>query len=641
MSEGRLEGGAPHEMKQDRRTKAKESIMDINALFIGPKSENGKYFQEKVSDVINEHLYWRKDFHPEDDPVVSLHEKNAEDYKYAEQRIAEVLDKVCSKLKETSMPWHSPRYLGHMNADILMPAMLGYIAAMLYNPNNVAYEASTATSPMELEVGYDFATLMGYDREKAWGHICTDGSVANLEAIWYARNLTSIPFAIKSLRPALVEGKTDWELANMRIADILDLSEHVKDIWDEVRNQSVRGTGIVQEQLGKWIVPQTKHYSWVKAGEVIGIGLDNVVSIQVDENYRMDIDVLEATIKKLVDQQIPILGVVGVLGSTEEGSIDHIDKIVALRKAFEQQGVSFYLHIDAAYGGYARSIFLDEEYKFIPLDQLKKRLHKEDIINQDSIDWPKQEVYDAFKAVAESDSVTIDPHKMGYVPYSAGGIAIRDRRMVDAISYFAAYTMEKGTDVPALLGSYILEGSKAGATAAAVWAAHQVLPLNITGYGKLIGASVEGGQRFYEHLQRNKILDIDGVKVRVEALTDPDFNMVDFAFNIEGNEDLEKMNALNYELYELSSYVAGPVFKNDFITSHTEFTHVDYGDAPVGIAERLGIKRAEWDRVHSFRVMRACILTPYLMANKDAEHYWDTYKESMEQKLKAIVSKYV
>jgi len=613
--------------------------MDINGLFLGPKSENGKFFIEKVTDVINEHLYWRKDFHPEDDPIVSLHEKNQEEFKLTEQKTAEVIDKICAKLKETSMPWHSPRYLGHMNADILMPSMLGYIAAMLYNPNNVAYEASTATSPMELEVGKDFAKLMGYDKDKGWGHICTDGSIANLEAIWYARNITSIPFAIKELRPELLEGKGDWELANMKISDILDVADKVKDIWDQVRDKSVRGTGIIQKQLGKWIVPQTKHYSWVKAGEVIGLGLNNVISIQVDDNYRMDIDVLKKTIENLANQKIPVLGVVAVLGSTEEGAIDHIDKIVALRKEFEEKGISFYLHTDAAYGGYARSIFLDENYNFIPYEELKERLHKDNIINKYNIDWPKKDVYNAFKAIQETDSVTIDPHKMGYVPYAAGGIAIRDQRMVDAISFFAAYVFEKGTDVPALLGSYILEGSKAGATAAAVWAAHQVLPLNITGYGKLIGASIEGAQRFYNHLQKNNVMDIDGIKVKVEALTNPDFNMVDFAFNIEGNEDLEKMNALNFEIYNMSSYVAGPVFKNDFITSHTEFTYDDYGDAPVEIAGRLGIKKDEWDKVHNFRILRACVLSPYLMANKDDEHYWETYSESIKEKLKIIIPK--
>ncbi len=611
--------------------------IDINGLFLGPKSENGKFFKEKVLDVINEHLFWRKDFHPEDDPVISLHEKDQKDFRLTEEKVHQVIDTVCAKLKETSMPWHSPRYLGHMNADILMPAMIGYIAAMLYNPNNVAYEASTATSPMELECGYDFADLMGYDREKAWGHICTDGSVANLEAIWYARNLTSIPFAIKELRPKLVEGKSDWQLANMTVEQILDLSENVKDIWDEIRDKSVRGTGIVQKQLGKWIVPQTKHYSWVKAGEIIGLGLNNVISIQVDEHYRMDIDVLKKTIDDLVSKEIPILGVVSVVGSTEEGAVDHVDQVVALRKELEKKGISFYLHIDAAYGGYARSIFLDENFKFIPYDELRLRLHKDGIINKDEIDWPSKDVYNAFKAIEESDSVTIDPHKMGYVPYAAGGITIKDRRMTDAISYFAAYTFEKGTNVPALLGSYILEGSKAGATAAAVWVAHRVLPLNITGYGRLIGASIEGAQRFYNHIQKNKILNINGTEVKMDTLTKPDFNMVDFAFNIEGNKDLKKMNELNFQIYDLSSYVAGPVYKNDFITSHTEFTYADYGDAPVGIADRLGIAKSEWDKVHSFRLMRACVLTPYFMIDKVVEHYWETYLDSMKRKLVEIL----
>ncbi len=613
--------------------------IDIKGLFLGPKSENGDLFKKILTDAINEHLYWRKDFHPEDEPIVSLYEKNQENFRLTEDRIIQVVDQICAKLKVTSMPWHSPRYLGHMNADILMPAMLGYIAAMLYNPNNVAYEASTATSPMELEVGKDFAALMGYDTGKAWGHICTDGSVANLEAIWYARNLTSIPFAVKELRPKLVEGKSDWQLANLTVDEILDLSAKVKDICDEVRDRSVRGTGIVQKQLGKWIVPQTKHYSWVKAGEIIGIGLDNVISVQVDDQYRMDVDVLEKTIMDLAEKEIPILGVVAVVGTTEEGAVDHVDRIVALRKKMEQRGVSFYLHIDAAYGGYARSIFLDEKGDFLPYSDLKRQLHEKGVINQDDIEWPPEEVYSAFKAIEESDSVTIDPHKMGYIPYAAGGITIRDRRMVDAISFFAAYVFEKGTESPALLGSYILEGSKAGATAAGVWAAHQVLPLNITGYGRLIGASIEGAKRFYSHIQMNRVLDIDGTKVRMETLTRPDFNMVDFAFNVEGNKDLDKMNELNLNLYNLSSYVSGPVFKKDFITSHTEFTYDDYGDAPVNMVKRLGIERAEWDRVHSLRLMRACVLTPYFMVDKVVEHYWETYLDSMKRKLAEVLSK--
>lgn len=47
-----------------------------------------------------------------------------------------------------------------------------------------------------------------------------------------------------------------------------------------------------------------------------------------------------------------------------------------------------------------------------------------------------QSVYDGFKAISEADSVTIDPHKMGYVPYAAGGIVIKHKEMRNIISYF-------------------------------------------------------------------------------------------------------------------------------------------------------------------------------------------------------------
>ncbi len=619
----------------------KKENLKIDALFLGPKSENAKFFKETLLDFVNEHIYWRRDFHPEDESIISIHEQNERDFKETENKIQEVLRELSSKLKTTSMPWHSPRYLGHMNADILMPSIIGYVTAMLYNPNNVAYEASTATSPMELEVGQDFVKLMGFDPAKAWGHICTDGSIANIEGLWYARNICSIPHAVKAVKPELVEGKTDWELSNMKINEILNLADKVKDIWDDVRDHSVRGTGVIPGQLGKWIVPQSKHYSWVKSCDIMGIGLNNVIDIQVNDNFRMDIDVLEKTILELAGQKIPVLGVVGVIGSTEEGAVDEMHKIVALREKLEKEhGISFYIHADAAYGGYTRAIFLDEEYNFMPLKTLKERLHHENILKND-VDWPCESVYSAYKALSEVNSITIDPHKMGYVPYSAGGIVVRDKRMLDAISFFAAYVFEKGSDAPALLGSYIMEGSKAGATAAAVWTAHRVIPLNISGYGRLIGASIEGGHRFYQKLESIYELDIDGTAVRLEALCKPDFNIVDFAFNIKGNTDLEKMNALNKELYDLSSYASGPVLKNDFITSNTSFAHEDYGDAPFVLAGKLGIPKEEWDNVHSLRVMRACILTPYFMFDKVSKDYWHNYVESMRHKLKEILPKYL
>lgn len=610
---------------------------DINALFLGPKSENAQFFKDALISCVNDHLYWRKDFHPEDEPIISYEERASSAYQKVQEKTLSVLDKLSAKMRETSAPWHSPRYLGHMNSEVLMASILGYVTAVFYNPNNVAYEGSPATTPMELEVGMDLCRLLGYDTSKAWGHITCDGSVANLEGLWYARNLSSLPFAIQAVRPELVSGKTDWQLANMSIEEILDLAQKVKDVWDDIRNHSVRGTGVDVSKLGKWIVPQSKHYSWVKAADIMGIGLQNVIDIQVDQHFRMDIDVLEKTINDLIDQQIPVLGVVSVIGSTEEGAVDYLDKVIALKEKFQKEkGISFYVHADAAYGGYTRAIFLDENSNFMEYDALVQRLHDEGIIDND-IAWPPRDVYNAYKALEKADSITIDPHKMGYVPYAAGGVVIKDKRMVDAISFFAAYVFEAGTSSPLLLGSYILEGSKSGAAAASVWVAHQLIPLNITGYGKIIGASVNGAHLFYNLIAKTKSIEVNGKKVRIEALVDPDFNIVDFAFNPEGNTDLEYMNEINLKLWEQSSATGVPILKKDFITSHTDLAYEDYKDAPKNLALRLGIPAEAWDKVHSIRVLRSCVLSPYLGLPKVTKEYWDSFMESIQKKLSAIL----
>jgi len=589
---------------------------------------------------MEEHMHWRRDFHPEDRTVTEPRDRRSEDYQITLDRTTEVLLELSSKLKQTSMPWFSARYLGHMNSDTLMVANLACMATILYNPNNCAYEASTATTPMEIEAGKDMATMLGYDPAISWGHITCDGTIANYEGLWLARNLKSFPLAVKKVQPDLVPGLGEWELLNLPVPKILDLIDKVKEagIFDEVRNESARGLGAGTGKLGVVLVPQSKHYSWVKAADVLGIGQKNLVEVQVDNQYHMDIRILRKTIDDHIQQKIPVIAVVGVLGTTEEGAIDKIDEIAALRDEYEEQGISFYFHVDAAYGGYSRSIFLDENSQFIGYDELCRRLQDDGIFVHEST-WPSRNIYDAYKAVPSADSITIDPHKMGYIPYAAGGIAIKDKRILDLISYFAAYVFEPGKgDAPTLLGSYIMEGSKSGAMAASVWAAHRVIPLNITGYGQIIGRSIEGAQMFSQALERTKTINVAGRKFLLEPLVEaPDFNIIIMALNEKGNTNLDVMNALNEKIYDEASYIHGPVFKNDWITSKTDLSHADYGDAPKEFAKRLGIPEAEWDRVGSVYVLRLCMLNPFIAHAQNFNILWNKYLDILKEKLEEIV----
>ena len=75
-----------------------------------------------------------------------------------------------------------------------MPASLGYICVLLYNQNNCNAEVPTVTTSFELEIGTDLCVMMGYDKDKSMGHLVT---IANIEAIWAARNVKFFPLALQ------------------------------------------------------------------------------------------------------------------------------------------------------------------------------------------------------------------------------------------------------------------------------------------------------------------------------------------------------------------------------------------------------------------------------------------------------------
>jgi len=53
--------------------------------------------------------------------------------------------------------------------------------------------------------------------------------------------------------------------------------------------------------------------------------------------------------------------------------------VVKIREEYEKKGLSFYYHIDAAYGGYGRTMFLDEKGRFMAYEDLLERLRNLDV----------------------------------------------------------------------------------------------------------------------------------------------------------------------------------------------------------------------------------------------------------------------
>jgi glutamate/tyrosine decarboxylase-like PLP-dependent enzyme len=87
-----------------------------------------------------------------------------------------------------NFPFFHPRYAGQMLKPPHPAAVAGYVAAMLINPNNHALDASPVTSEMEKEVIAELAAMFGL-AEPNLGHLTASGTIANLEALWVAREL--------------------------------------------------------------------------------------------------------------------------------------------------------------------------------------------------------------------------------------------------------------------------------------------------------------------------------------------------------------------------------------------------------------------------------------------------------------------
>jgi len=98
-----------------------------------------------------------------------------------------LLDGYAARM-DASFPFFHPRYAGQMLKPPHPVAVAAYLAAMVVNPNNHALDSSQATSPMEVDVIAELSRMFGF-AEPSLGHLTSSGTIANLEALWVAREL--------------------------------------------------------------------------------------------------------------------------------------------------------------------------------------------------------------------------------------------------------------------------------------------------------------------------------------------------------------------------------------------------------------------------------------------------------------------
>jgi glutamate/tyrosine decarboxylase-like PLP-dependent enzyme len=270
---------------------------------------------------------------------------------------------VLRELEERLLPFtrHNghPRMFGYVQSPGVAVASLADLLASTLNANLTAWRS--APGPVEIErLSIEWIRQMIGAAPTADGVFVSGGSMANLSALATAR----------------------------RVHAPIDLAR--------------MGAHALPRAMQLYVSPET-HHSVAKAAALLGLGLDHVREVPVDDALRMRVDALEAMIEDDLRAGHQPFAIVGSAGTVNTGAIDPLD---ALADIAERRRL--WLHVDASYGGFAA---------LAPAVRPK------------------------FAAFARADSIALDPHKWLYLPLDCGCVLYKDPAAARAtFAHDAEYT---------------------------------------------------------------------------------------------------------------------------------------------------------------------------------------------------------
>jgi len=212
------------------------------------------------------------------------------------------------------------------------------------------------------------------------------------------------------------------------------------------------------------------HYSIKKACDMLGLHLVEVPS----RDFKTDPSRMDSAIQEIKKAHGNVVAMVGLAGETETGLVDNIK---ALAEVAKRNGV--YFHVDAAYGG---GFILSGKQAL-------------------------------FEGISQADSITVDPHKMFYIPYSAGAILFKDKTnhalidkcMREKARYLLPEELRRemsSSDQTVNFGMTRVEGSMGTGGVIASWATIKLFGKE--GLKVLLDHSIELTCKMYENISKSR-----------------------------------------------------------------------------------------------------------------------------------------
>ena len=303
---------------------AQVSLEHLFRVFTKPEHKDSKLAQieqhlsDNILDFLSQHVVTKKTSLEEVEKDFA-NAKVPESPEFVSTHAETLLDKLVAHSVNT----YSPTFIGHMTSALpyfhlpLSKLMVGL------NQNLVKIETSKAFTPLERQVLGMLHNLV-YDRSEAFyeqhlhsaqhalGAFCSGGTIANITALWVARN--------KLLGPQ--PGFAGVAKAGLAAA---------------YRFHNINHLGVMCSKRG--------HYSLSKAVDALGLGREQLIALPAPQQTLDPEKALRAG-KRYQEEGNKLLAIVGVGGTTETGHVDPLDELADVA---EQLGCWF--HVDAAWGG--------------------------------------------------------------------------------------------------------------------------------------------------------------------------------------------------------------------------------------------------------------------------------------------------
>jgi glutamate decarboxylase len=252
-------------------------------------------------------------------------EKNFAAYAVPEQPefVSEHAANLLDKLVANSVNTYSPTFIGHMTSAL--PYFHLPLAKLLVglNQNLVKIETSKAFTPLERQVlgmmhelvyaqSSDFYGTYLHSANHALGAFCSGGTIANVTALWVARN-KALP-ATNQFRGVAYEG-----------------------LAAGLQHYNYKKMAVLSSKRG--------HYSLSKAVDLLGLGREQLLTIDCP-TQRLSAEKALAVGRQYQQEGNKLLAIVGIAGTTETGHVDPLDELADVAA---ELGCHF--HVDAAWGG--------------------------------------------------------------------------------------------------------------------------------------------------------------------------------------------------------------------------------------------------------------------------------------------------